>query len=141
MLSTRARAARAGRVPAWLTLGLGASFTLWMIEGLTSDVRASGFERIDPRSSRLDVRAGFVDPRGNDVLARWMCQLEPVSPHDRDGVERIARAVSQLPFVAEVGEPSVMWPDGIDLPLKLRTPAACVMQGSEYAAVADDGTI
>jgi hypothetical protein len=106
-----------------------------------SDARASGFERIDPRASRLDARRGFVDPRWNDMLARWMCQFEAVSPHDRAGVQGLARVVAQLPFVAEVGEPTVLWPDGIDLPLKLRTPAACVMQGSEYVAVAEDGTI
>src|SRR5205085_8488086 len=53
----------------------------------------------------------------------------------------IVEEIARLPFVAQVGTPRVLWPDGLDLPLRLRRPVACILQGGEYTAVAEDGTI
>ena len=38
-------------------------------------VAAAGFEQIDPRSSKLDVRAGFVDTRWNDLMRQQLAAL------------------------------------------------------------------
>lgn len=128
-------------MPVWIVLGIFASSSLWFVDGLTEAVHAAGFERIDPRSSKLEVQAGYVDPRWNEILAGRLATLPEIGVEDRAGINAIAHAVATLPFVAEVGEPRVLWPDGLDLPVRMRIPAACVMQGSEYLAVAEDGTI
>lgn len=133
--------ARAGRVPAWIPLSLGVCALIWLFDGLSRGVAAAGFEQIDPRSSKLDVRAGFVDTRWNDLMRQQLAALPTTSTHDRASIERIAATVAALPFVARVGEPTVIWPDGVDVPLELRRPAACVMQGAEFLAVAEDGTL
>jgi hypothetical protein len=117
------------------------AFLAWLLDGISQGVQAAGIERIEPRSSRLDVSGRFVDPRWQDLLRARMAALPPISPHDRDGVERIAALVASLPFVAEVGEPCVLWPDGVDVPLKLRRAVACVRAGADFLTVAEDGTI
>lgn len=133
--------AQAGRVPAWIPLVILLFGLVWLFDGLSRGVAAAGYERIDPRSSKLDVRTGFVDARWNDMMRQHLAALPVASTHDRAAIARIAASVAALPFVAEVGEPSVLWPDGVDVPLKLRTPAACVMQGNEFLAVAQDGVL
>jgi hypothetical protein len=138
--SSTSGSSTSGRVPLWIPCALLIAGLVWLFDGISQGVHAAGFERIDPRSSRLDV-PGHVDPRWNDLLRQRMAALPPISPHDRAGVERIAALVASLPFVAQVGEPSVLWPDGVDVPLQLRRPAACVLQGGGFLAVAEDGTI
>jgi hypothetical protein len=125
----------------WIPCALLIGFTAWLFDGISQGVKAAGFERIEPRSSRLDVPGRFVDPRWQDLLRARLATLPPVSPHDRRGIERIAALVASLPFVAQVGEPSVLWPDGVDVPLRLRRAAACVRVGNEFMTVAEDGTI
>jgi hypothetical protein len=125
----------------WIPGGLLVAVSIWTFSGISDGVSASGVERIDPRSSRLDVQASFADERWNDLLRIQLAQLPPVSPHDRAGVERIASVVASMPFVAAVGEPRVLWPDGVDVPLRLRRPVACVRAGSEFLHVAEDGVI
>jgi hypothetical protein len=139
--ASRTAHAQSGRVPLWIVLGILASSSMWFLQGLTEGVRAAGFERIDPRSSKLAVEAGFVDPRWNELLAGRLATLPAMGTEDREGIRSIARTVAALPFVAEVGEPRVLWPDGVDVPLRLRTPAASILQGNEFLAVAEDGTI
>jgi hypothetical protein len=135
------RASNAGRVPVWIPAGLLVAALVWTMSGITEGVSASGVERIDPRSSRLDTHASYADERWNDLLRVQLARLQPVSPHDREGVERIAAVVASMPFVAAVGEPRVLWPDGVDVPLRLRRPVACVRQGAEFLHVAEDGVI
>ena len=135
------RVDRVGRVPTWIPFGIFLVGVIWFFDGLSQGVAAAGFERIDPRSSKLDVRGGFVDPRWNDILREEMARLPEASTHDREAVARIAASVSRLPFVAEIGEPRVLWPDGVDVPLRLRRAGACVQQRGEFLIVAEDGTI
>jgi hypothetical protein len=126
-------------VPTWIPLLTGAALVVWAFDGMTRGVEAAGFEIVDPRSSRLSAQSGFCDPRWDDVLRRSLATLPKTSIHDSDAIERIRGTVAALPFVALVGEARVIWPDSVDLPLRLRTPAACVLQGNEYLAVSADG--
>jgi hypothetical protein len=137
----RARSARSGRVPVWMVLGLFVSCTLWLVSAVAHEVEAAGFAVVDPRSSKLDVQTGFVDPRWNDWMAERLARLPRVSAFDAAGLQRIVDEIGRLPFVAQVGTPRVLWPDGLDLPLCLRRPVACILQGGEYTPVAEDGTL
>lgn len=136
-----ARRARRGGVPTWIPIGIFVVGCAWFFDGLSQGVAAAGNERIDPRRARLDVPGGFLDPRWGEILRLRLAALPASSTHDRGAVDRIAQAVASLPFVAEVGEARVLWPDGVDVPLRVRRAAACVRQGEEFLIVSDDGVI
>ncbi len=128
-------------MPLWVPCALLCGFLAWMLDGISQGVQAAGVERIEPRSSRLDGPGRFVDPRWQDMLRARNATMPALSPHERAGIERLAALVASLPFVAQVGEPSVLWPDGVDVPLRLRRAVACVRVGNEFLTVAEDGTI
>jgi len=135
------RASTRGRVPAWIPAGILVVALVWLLSEIGAGVGASGVIEIDPRSSQLEARASFADPRWNDLLRVEISRIAPFSPHDQDGIARVAALVAGQPFVAAVGEPRVLWPDGVDVPVRLRRPAACVRQGNEFLHVAEDGII
>lgn len=137
----RARADRAGRVPTWIPLACAAAFLVWVFDGLSQGVSAAGLERIDPRSSRMSCAEGYCDPRWDDLLRRALATLPTTSIHDEAAIARIRATVASLPFVAAVGEACVIWPDSLDVPVRLRTPAACVQQGPEFVAISEDGVV
>lgn len=144
----RARAhARAGRVRAWIPLLLVCATGVWVCESLAGTVRAAGFAEIDPRRSRLcdptEVPAGggFVDERWEQELRAVLAGAPAFEATDAESAASLARRVASLPFVAEVGEPEVVWPDGLEFPVRLRTPVACVRAGDSYFAVSSDGVL
>lgn len=128
-------------MPTWIPLGILAAGAAWLCTSLQKEVNAAGFATVDVRRSRLDVPEGFRDPRWQDYLALHLARLRPVDSRDVEGVRSVAREIARLPFVAEVLEPRVVWPDGIEVPLRLREPAATVLVGTEYLAVSDDGVL
>jgi hypothetical protein len=114
---------------------------VWAIEGLTSDVRASGFTTLDTRRSRLEADSGFVDARWDRWAAARLGALPEISALDDEGVERVAAAVAALPIVAEIGVPRIDWPDGLEVPVRLRQPVACVRSREEYLSVSAEGVV
>lgn len=136
----RRAAARAGRVRLWIPLALLFWAGMWISRGLEGQVTAAGLTTVDARRSALSA-PGFCDGRWHDELAARLARVGAVRALDREGVERIASEVRALPFVAEVGAPSVRWPDGVELPVRLRVPAACVKAGETFLAVSTDGVI
>ena len=134
-------AARAGRVPTWIPVGVLVAAAIWLCSDLRSSVDAAGFATVDVRRSRLDAPAGFQDPRWQEYLALRLAGLPPVDARDHAQVRAVAVEVARLPFVLEVLEPRVLWPDGIEVPLLLRKPGACVLSGTDYLAVSDDGVV
>jgi hypothetical protein len=135
------RGSTSGRVPAWIPAGILVVALVWILSQIGAGVGASGVIEIDPRSSRLEARASFADPRWDDLLRLQIACVPPFSPHDREGIDRVAALVAAQPFVAAIGEPRVLWPNGVDVPVQLRRPAACVRQGNEFLHVAEDGMI
>jgi hypothetical protein len=140
-LARRPRRSRAGRVPTWIPVGALVAGAAWLCAGLERSVEAAGFARVDVRRTRLETPPGWVDPRWQDYLALRMAELPAVDAREHAQVRAVAAEIARLPFVAEVLEPRVLWPDGIEVPLRLRRPAACVLSGTEYLAVADDGVV
>lgn len=136
-----ASASRSGRVPAWIPIAILATAAVWLCSSLQGSVDAAGFAVVDVRRSRLDSPAGFRDPRWQEYLALRLASLAPVDARDHAQVRSVAVEVARLPFVKEVLEPRVVWPDGIEVPLLLRTPGACVLAGTDYLAVSDDGVV
>lgn len=138
---------RRGRVRAWVPFLLLFAAGVWVCESLASGVWASGFTTIDTRRARFVDPAevaeggGFVDERWEGLLRRTLASVPPFDATDLASAELLRRRVAALPFIADVGEPRVLWPDGIELPVKLRRPEACVRVGEEYLAVSSDGML
>lgn len=137
----RPRRSRAGRVRLWIPLFGLAGCIVWLAEVLTGEVAACGLTMVDTRRARLAPSAGFADARWEDGLRARLARVSQLSALDREGIESVSREIANLPFVAEVGEPRVLWPDGFELPVRLREPAACVRAGGVYLAVSQDGVL
>ena len=135
------RRRRFGQVPLWIPLALGASILAWLGASLEGDVDLVGFTRIDPRRTRIEDESGLVDARWRELLSARLASLPQVSALDPAGAEAIRAALLSLPFVAEVGEGRVLWPDGYDVRVRFREPVACVLVGDTYYAVSREGVI
>ncbi len=127
----------AGRVPflVWM-LALSACAVAW---GRTLAREERSFARIEPARAVLDVPGAWVDPAWEILLAEQLARLGPFAPDDVAAVAAVRRAVEDLPFVVEAGAPEVIWPDGLQLAVRLAEPVACVAVGRHYLAVDGQG--
>ena len=132
---------RKGQVPLWIPLALCASFLAWLAASLEGDLDLVGFTRIDPSRTKIDDERGLVDARWREMLSARLAELPHVSALDPAGAEAIRQSLLSLPFVAEVGEGRVLWPDGYDVAVRFREPVACVLLGDSYFAVSREGVI
>ncbi len=137
----RGGASRAGRVPAWLPLGVLLAGIAALVLRLDREARARGVARIDVTRYRLHSPDRWTLPVWNSRLERVLLAVDTIDAEDRGAIDELAQRIGALSFVAEVGEPQVRWPDGLDLPLRLRQPIACVRVGGAYLPVADDGMV
>jgi hypothetical protein len=120
-----------------LVLAAGALLALRLL----GDSEEAGFTQIDPRRTRVDALTGFVDDRWRFDLAARLAQLPEISAEDREDTDSVRSALAALPFVAEVGEGSVVWPDGYEIVVRFRKPIACVQTSEGFLAVAEDGVV
>ena len=104
-------------------------------------VDASGYTRIETDRSVLVAGIEGVDPRWQESVRREVARLEDAACDDREALQRIADALAALPFVAEVDEAVPFWPDGVQIPVRLRVPIACVRVGRHFLPVAADGVV
>lgn len=132
---------RCGQVPLWIPLVLLASCLAWLVAALEGDLDLVGFTRIDPRRTRIDDSSGLVDARWRETLSARLASLPHVSALDPSGGQAIRAALLSLPFVAEVGQGRVLWPDGYDVRVRFREPVACVLVGDVYLTVSKEGVI
>jgi len=125
----------------WIPLLLCASFLAWLGAALEGDLDLVGFTRIDPRRTKIEDASGLVDARWRETLSARLASLPRVSALDSSGCEAIRAALLSLPFVADVGEGRVLWPDGYDVAVRFREPVACVLVGDLYFAVSKEGVV
>jgi hypothetical protein len=118
---------------------LGVVIIVWFLYVLGDDVQTTDFARVDTSRVRLLSGATWTDPRWEGELRAKLAALGPLASEDDEMLQRAIGAVSELSFVSEVATPKVLWPDGLRLDLRLRTPIACVKIGEEYQAVSSDG--
>lgn len=130
-----------GRVPAWIPLGIALSGFLWLLTTLSRDAQGRGVASIDTSCYRLHSGAHWVSEAWRNRLERLLVRQPQISTDDREAIAAIAAEVGQLSFVAEVGEPEVVWPDGLALPVRLRQPVACVRVGEDFLPVSAEGIV
>ncbi|MFT4538444.1 MAG: hypothetical protein ACI841_004831 [Planctomycetota bacterium] len=132
---------RRGGVPIWVPLGLLA-LTAGVLAGkLGTETHAAGVSVIDVQSFDLRIRRGWMLPDWEARLANFLARADDLSAHDRDQIEALAQELEGLSFVAEVGVPEVIWPDGLSLPVRLHIPAANIRVGSAFLIVSEEGVV
>lgn len=131
---------RAGRVPVWIPPVVCVGLAWWAMSIVAADAPQIGFTTVDPSLSTLRFDEPY-DQRWNRYLAQALAKLPKADVEDRYALERIGDEIALLPFVEEVGEVRVLWPDSLDIPVKLKKPAACVRVRQELLTVAGDGTV
>ena len=114
---------------------------LLVVHVVRRDVARARWAEIDPARVVLDPGVDWMDPRWSEELAARMAQQAPFAPDDVEARSQLVAALEELSFVAEVADPTVLWPDGLELPLRLHQPVACVRVGDRFRPVADDGTL
>jgi hypothetical protein len=135
-------ARRSGRVRFWIPLLLLVSGAVWALQRLDEPVQAAAFTAIDLQRLHLKPPQGsFCDPRWEADLVATLSRMAPPDAHDPEALARVAREIARLPFVAEAGVPRVIWPDGLEVPVRLREPVACVRTADLFRVVAEDGTL
>ncbi len=132
--------ARLGRAPLALLIALVLGGFAWYAARLDRAVRASGHHLVDARRVSVAGR-DWVPPDWEERIAAHLAAIEPFEAVEREALERAAASLAELPFVAEVGEVTTVWPDGMSVDLRLRAPRACVRVGERYRLVADDGVV
>jgi len=131
-----------GRVRLWVPLLLLVSGAVWALQRLGEPVQAAAFTAIDLKRLRLKAPPGsFCDPRWEADLATTLAHLAPPDAHDAEALALVAREIARLPFVAEAGVPRVIWPDGLEVPVRLRVPVACVRTAEAFRVVAEDAVL
>lgn len=139
----RASGARAGRAPVGLLLALAAGGLGWLVTDLHASAGEAGFTSIDPARVALDLPAGEagLPPEWRGQVALHLARLGELSALDATLPERVRAALEELPFVREVGVAQVVWPDGLEVDVRLREPVACINIGEDFLPVASDGTV
>lgn len=127
--------------PGALALVFALGSIVWFFALLVRDVEAADFDRVDMTRTRLDCGPGWVDPRWSELIAARLAELPAPRADEAETLAEVGGVLLTLPFVAEVLEARVIWPDGLELSLRLREPVACVRVGEQFLTVADDGTL
>lgn len=141
MFSRDAAARRGSSAWGLLVLALAVGAIAWFFRSLVRDIEAAEFTRVDPFAVRLDVGPGWVDPRWEGWLAQRIAELPDMSADAPGAAATLSDALLDLPFIAEVGGASVLWPDGLRIEVRFREPIACVRVGDGFALVSDDGVV
>lgn len=136
----RASGRRAGS-PTGLWIALFALAGLVVADEFAADADGRGLTAIDPGRLAFSGPAPWLADSWERWAAQRLAGLGPVSARDPEGIGLLVREVAALPLVASVGEPRVLWPDGLDLPVELRQPVACIRDGEDFLPVAADGTV
>lgn len=141
---TAARPARQKRALAaakgLATLAALVGVAVWL-HGWRQALYAGDFATIRTDMAALRAGAGWVDPRWSDEAAALVAELEPIRADERDAIEELSERLRELSFVASIGAAEVIWPDGLQVELRMREPVACVHVGRHYLGLAADGTL
>ncbi len=124
-----------------MAIALAVVASLWFVYSLARDIEAADFTRLDLDAVRVDSGPGWVDPRWESWVEQRVRELPAMNADDAASPDALRGALEELPFVAEVGDVRVLWPDGVRAELRWREPAACVRTGDGFAVVSVEGVV
>lgn len=134
---------RRGATPVWLVCALFCGGVGWLVATLRASAGEAGFTTVDPARIAFELPAGEagLPPEWSELAALHLARLGELSALDQGLAPEVAAALEQLSFVREVGEASVLWPDGLSVDVRLREPVACINLGEDFLPVASDGVV
>ncbi|MDA1266685.1 MAG: hypothetical protein O2816_16515, partial [Planctomycetota bacterium] len=114
---------------------------LSLVARLESEARARGVAQVDVTRYRLHAQDRWISPAWTSQLEQVLLEARQLEVGDDAGLGSLIQRVEALSFVAEVGTPKVAWPDGLELPVRLRQPLACLRVGDDFLPIAADGMV
>ncbi|HJM58305.1 MAG TPA: hypothetical protein QF446_13365 [Planctomycetota bacterium] len=137
LVRTAASPAReSGSVPVWIPLAIVLAGAVWVWRTTESEARSRTGAWVDLTRSAFFRECPGALPQWSEDLRGALAKQGRVRADDRGALEGLCSMIEQLPFVAEVGSARFIWPDGLDISLRLHQPIACVHRGSKYYPVA-----
>jgi len=130
------RAGVLGSIPVWVPLVIVLVGAAWIWRTSESEARSRPGAWVDLSRSALFKECPGALPQWSESLRRFLAGKGRVRADDQGALDDLCSAVEQLPFVAEVGSARFIPPDGLDIPLRLHQPIACVRWGSKFYPVA-----
>ena len=136
-------ARRRGATPVWLVCAIVAAGLSWLVTDLNEHTSDAGYTAVDPSRVAFELVAGSagIPPCWSEIVAVRIARLGELSTLDDDSIANIVEELEDLPFILEVGDAHVLWPDGLNVKIRLREPVACVCLGEDYLPVASDGMV
>ncbi len=132
---------RSGGALTSATIALAFVCSAWFLWVLQSDVDAAEFTRVETADVRLDVGAGWADPRWETMVKEQVAKAEPFACDDGSAIEALNRSLFALPFVRSVDSHEAAWPDGLRITISMRMPIACIEVGREFLGISSDGML
>ena len=114
---------------------------VWVLNSLQMSAREKGVGVCEVTRVRLHHDPLYFGDAWQRRLERILRRRDRIDLSDQDAIAALKAELASLSFVEEVGEPEVVWPDGLVVPLRLREPAACIRVGDDFLPVADDGMV
>lgn len=139
--SAAQRSSQRGSVPAWVPMVFLAAGFVWVLNSLQMSAREKGVGVCEVTRVRLHHEPLYFGDAWQRRLERILRRREQVDLSDPVAIDSLKAEFARLSFVEEVGEPEVVWPDGLVVPLRLREPAACIRVGDDFLPVSDDGMV
>jgi hypothetical protein len=132
-----------GSSPVWFPVVLVLAGLSWAAGSLKADASEQGFTQLDPSRVSLSLPSGTrgLPQDWSEIVALKLARLGDLTIQDEAIVDRIRAEIEALPFVREVGDARVLWPDGVSIDVRLREPIACICLGEQYLPVSSDGVI
>lgn len=134
--TSSSRAGVLGSVPVWVPLAIVLAGAAWVWRTAENEARSRTGAWVDLTRSALFTESPGALPQWSETLRRKLAEAGQVWADDPSALEDLCSTVEQLPFVAEVGPARLIRPDGLDIPLRLHEPIACVLWGSKFFPVA-----
>jgi len=123
-------------IPPWLPVLVLLAGGFVAVRALMRHAAQRGVGVVDARRFKLHERGSYSCPAWRDRVARVLVRTGGVlAADDREAVQAFCDELASLSFIAEVGSPEVVWPDGLTVPLLYREPVACVRTGDFFLTV------
>ena len=134
---------RRGRVPTWLAISLGAGALFIGVEFISERLYAQGYSLVDTRRARIVSYDSepCAPSEWSGLVAVHLAELGPLAADDPREVAEVAAILRSLPIFRSVSEPRVIWPDGIEVEVRLRRAAACIQFDGGFRSVSRDGGV
>ena len=134
---------RRGRVPTWFALLLGAGALFTGVELLRQQQYLNGSQLVDTRRAKIvgSEQGASAPPGWSELVAARLSELGPLDVNDPNEIEKVSAALRPLPIFRSVSASRILWPDGIEVDVRLRRAAACIQFDGGFRSVSRDGVV